>query len=559
MNPTAIAVLLPLLLVGLPSDGGPDAPWGADIRLTRTAGDSLLTFNFAHPLAADEAARVHLVWYEQSGERRQVHYRRSPDGGSTWEPALRLSAPGNWSEHPSLAVSGNSVYVVWHSRAGARAPRFDVWLRRSLDGGSSWEDPVALTNSHRAAHATVAAQGETVQLVWGDSRDGTPEVWTRRSEDGGASWSEESRVSSPRFASWVPTVALAGDAVHVAWVDTRDGNEEEYYRRSRDGGRSWEPIVRLTRDRRNSWAPTLAADGERLYLAWFDQMDAPFTIYSAGTELEEALRLLGLEGGPLPQGVLVPDPRELARRRAEEKLRLISNAAPAWIAAGGDAARLRAILADFEAMGRRGRSYLAKERKLDEALSLLGLTYAPPAFRVSRIYYGDALVAIFADWMERIAEAAPLWVQSGGDVGRLEALLREFERRAALATTEWEIYFRRSLDGGVTWEPTRRLTFARGLSQRPSLAFGGDRVAIAWFDGRHGPGENTEVYIKESADSGSTWGADQRLTEAAGGSLHPASAIAAGRLHVAWHDGRSGQAEIMYRGKPLAPPVYMKP
>jgi hypothetical protein len=48
------------------------------------------------------------------------------------------------------------------------------------------------------------------------------------------------------------------------------------------------------------------------------------------------------------------------------------------------------------------------------------------------------------------------WVRNGGDPSRLEVRLKEFERAMELATSEWEIYYLRSTDGGSTWDgPTR--------------------------------------------------------------------------------------------------------
>jgi len=37
-------------------------------------------------------------------------------------------------------------------------------------------------------------------------------------------------------------VVSNGDFVHVAWFDDRDGNSEIYYKRSTNGGITWEQI-----------------------------------------------------------------------------------------------------------------------------------------------------------------------------------------------------------------------------------------------------------------------------------------------------------------------------
>ena len=61
------------------------------------------------------------------------------------------------------------------------------------------------------------------------------------------------------------------DCVVLAWVDTRDNNEEEYVKISTDSARTWGKATRITRNRLNSWAPSVAISGEAVHLTWFDQ------------------------------------------------------------------------------------------------------------------------------------------------------------------------------------------------------------------------------------------------------------------------------------------------
>ncbi|MEP7341544.1 MAG: hypothetical protein ABI977_27680 [Acidobacteriota bacterium] len=49
--------------------------------------------------------------------------------------------------------------------------------------------------------------------------------------------------------------------------------------------------------------------------------------------------------------------------------------------------------------------------------------------------------------LKQIQAAAPGWVQRGGNLQQLEAMLHEFQQALTLASTEWDIYYRRSTDG----------------------------------------------------------------------------------------------------------------
>src|SRR5439155_26135274 len=145
-----------------------------------------------------------------------------------------------------------------------------IILRQSTDAGASWDAGTQLTDLP-GTHPSLAAWESRLYLVWGDLRAGHAEIYGRRSTDFGVTWEEEQRLTDLPDASWTPSIAVQGDDVYLAWVDTRDGNEEEYFKRSRDGGVTWGPDTRLTNNPANSWAPSLAVSGQTLHLVWFDQ------------------------------------------------------------------------------------------------------------------------------------------------------------------------------------------------------------------------------------------------------------------------------------------------
>lgn len=521
----------------------PRSQWTPDRRLTFDGAESQLSFNFARSIAADEAGRVHVVWYDKRDGSSQVYYKRSADGGETWGADVRLSQDPAWREHPAIAVSGNHIYAVWHD---ARNEGLDIYFSSSSDGGLTWNGEFPLTTDGSSVFASIAAEGENVQVIWGSHQDGPQsEIYTSHSTDGGLSWATATRLSDLPNDSWVSTIAVSGGRVYAAWVDTQDGNEEEYFRRSMDGGNTWGPITRLTDNRANSWAPSLTASGDTVHLVWFDQQDNPVQPLEAEEMLNAAMRLLDLPVEPAPVGVTVTHPELAAQRRAAEKHQLIQSVVLQWIAQGGDVLKLQSLLRELEALGQQGASYLEKDRKLSEVLKLMALSYTPgPTDDLPKISYLDALNIRVQDKLKQIQSAAPAWVQRGGNQQQLEAMLREFQQALTAATLEWELYYRRSTDGGQTWEPTQRLTIAPLPSLRPSIALSGDELHLVWFDYRDG---NAEVYYKHSADAGATWLPDERLTVAPGDSLHPTVAVGGGFVHVAWFDRRDGNAEIYYK------------
>lgn len=114
-----------------------------------------------------------------------------------------------------------------------------------------------------------------------------------------------------------------------------------------------------------------------------------------------------------------------------------------------------------------------------------------------------------------------------------------------------QIYFNRSADRGLSWEPADmridRSPAAVGSSFGVELAAASGAVYAVWQDGRNG---NLDIYFNRSLDGGVTWeAADTRLdTDVAGaaGSASPRILCEGSRVYVVWNDFRNGQADVYF-------------
>jgi hypothetical protein len=109
-----------------------------------------------------------------------------------------------------------------------------------------------------------------------------------------------------------------------------------------------------------------------------------------------------------------------------------------------------------------------------------------------------------------------------------------------------EVYYGKSTDGGTTWEAAKRLAWTAGQSSYPSLAvYSSGTVHAVWQDNTPG---NYEIYYRKSADGGATWGTAKRLTWTSGSSGRPGVAVSSsGHIHLVWQDDTPGKAEIYYK------------
>jgi len=303
------------------------AQWEPDVRLTNDPYSSQTAYNCAHAIASP-GDTIHVVWYDYRDGNAEIYYKRSDDKGLSWTDDMRLTYDPSNSRSPSILVSGSTVHVVWEDD---RDGNFEIYYKRSLDGGNSWgndirltytpsytwhpsliaadsilhlvyydyangwweiyyqrstdlgstwEQPVRLTNDHAGSFwATICSKDTVLHLAWYDGRDGNWQIYYKRSEDNGSTWGVDTRLTFTNDTSWRPCIAVSDSCIHVVWEGYRDHIGQIYYKRSCDGGNTWSNDIRLTDLSGTSIRPNLAASGKGVSVTWVDDRDGNKEIY----------------------------------------------------------------------------------------------------------------------------------------------------------------------------------------------------------------------------------------------------------------------------------------
>jgi hypothetical protein len=284
------------------TDGG--ASWNAAQRITDNAGAS------ASPAIAVDGSDVYIVWADSTPGTSQVHFLRSADGGATW-PAPRVLTRNKTvaAGHPAVAVVGADVYVAWHNVSGAANGNSWISFARSADRGAHWQSAKALSapgGPAAALNPAIAAAASGVFCAWEQNEAGNNEIYFRASLNKGIVWRPSARITTNPGSSTTPALATDGSTVHLAWSDVTPGNAEVYFSQSADKGATWQPALRLTNSAGSSLTPALAVDGLDVHLAWADDTPGNAEIYhristngGAGWQAAERLtRNAGASGAP---------------------------------------------------------------------------------------------------------------------------------------------------------------------------------------------------------------------------------------------------------------------
>jgi len=252
------------------------AQWQQDVRLTNNTAFSGLSNNNARCIAS-AGDFFHIVWYDDRDGNKEIYYKRSTDGGITWEADRRLTNNSSVSEWPSIFVSNLDVHVIWYD---GRDGDTEIYYKRSIDGGASWGADMRLTiSADYSFNPTLSISGQAVHVIWYDNRDGNKEIYYKRSNNGGATWGADTRLTNNSEISWDPAVEASDNFVHVVWWDERDGNYEIYYKRSIDGGANWGTDIRLTNNSALSGFVNISVLDSLVFVFWNDERDGNNEIY----------------------------------------------------------------------------------------------------------------------------------------------------------------------------------------------------------------------------------------------------------------------------------------
>lgn len=250
--------------------------WESDMRLTNNNNNSFPAYNNTKTICSNGAI-LHTVWADERDGNAEVYYKRSLNSGVSWEADVRLTSSAGSSYFPAIHVSGSMILVAWSDN---RDGNFEIYFKRSEDGGSTWSTDTRLTsNTSGSDYPSIAASGSVVIIVWQDLRDTDYEIYFKRSTNGGISWGADQRVSNNTAFSQYPSVTISGAKVNIAWEDNRDGNREIYNRYSNDDGVTWSGENRLTNNSSPSTSVSVTSEGDLVCLTWSDQRDGNWEIY----------------------------------------------------------------------------------------------------------------------------------------------------------------------------------------------------------------------------------------------------------------------------------------
>jgi hypothetical protein len=286
--------VLPDIFFKRSTDGG--KTFGKTINLSNSPIESFI------PRIAVSGKNVYVVWQEGLLEGpSDVSFKRSTDGGKTFGKTINLSDnPKSSTNFPEISVSGKNVYVVWDDDTPGN---FDIFFRRSTDGGKTFGKTINLSNNDGNSEIPrIAVSGRNVYVVWKDFTLGLEDIFFKRSTNKGDDFGKTINLSNnPEATSERPRIAVSGRNVYVVWQDDTQGNGDIFFRRSTDGGKTFEKTKNLSNNAEGSLVPQIVASGRNVYVVWEDFTPGNIDIFfrrstDRGDDFDKTINLSNNDG-----------------------------------------------------------------------------------------------------------------------------------------------------------------------------------------------------------------------------------------------------------------------
>lgn len=217
----------------------------------------------------------------------QIFFTMSRDFGVNWNnmpQTQNISKSPGEAFGPSLAVNKNGkvrLYVTYHDNSNGPTQAYIISTKKK----TKFRAPRILTPHNGGAFSPRVAldSSESVNVVWGDTKDGRAKVLFARSTDLGLSFNEPIDVSRSPGAAFDPEIAVdSTDAINVAWQDTAPGPSVIMFSRSTDGGDTFSEPIQISTGTGNATEAAISTDSAgRISVVWVDETTGNAEAYYA--------------------------------------------------------------------------------------------------------------------------------------------------------------------------------------------------------------------------------------------------------------------------------------
>lgn len=206
----------------------------------------------------------------------------SPNGGMTWTYSLNVTNDSYFDDKPWISAYNDTILLTYAGGAG-----FDVYFRKSTNGGLSFSSPVLINTSGNGSMPKKGPNGE-IYVMWGldypQNSQYDEGIWIRKSIDGGNTFLPKVHVAdlyvNSSLLPWrcyaIPSMDIDRNTGYIYIVyqstDASGTNWDIYITKSTNGGASFSTPVRVNDvTQGHQFFPWISCDESgKIHVIWYD-------------------------------------------------------------------------------------------------------------------------------------------------------------------------------------------------------------------------------------------------------------------------------------------------
>ena len=260
------------LITNLSKFTGNESHINSLVNISSNKGNSEL------PKFAVTGKNISILWLDDSSGYRDLYFKRSIDGGKTFEKSINLgNIPGGAYDH-QIAVINNYVFVIWEQSPENNG---QIFFKRSTDWGKTFEKSINLGNNTGLSGTPQIAVSKgnstdndsksvRVYIIWHDSSEG---IVVRNSVDAGSTFEKTISISENNPLAFFPKITTQDNNVYAVWITIynkglENETKEVSFAKSNNGGISFDKVTNLTNDAKISFNAQLASSDNNVYVVW---------------------------------------------------------------------------------------------------------------------------------------------------------------------------------------------------------------------------------------------------------------------------------------------------
>ncbi|HEU4481812.1 MAG TPA: sialidase family protein [Nitrososphaeraceae archaeon] len=223
---------------------------------------------------------VYVVWQESVIESLPEHnydifFIKSENKGRSFSNPINLSNNNEYSERPQMAVSKNSIFIVWAENVdNNNNNNKQIMFTKSEDNGTTFSKVINLSNnSKNSDNPEISVFNENVYVVWQESdknntnTKNNKNIVFKNSLDNGNTFNNSLELIKNTKDAF-PKINSYGNNVYIVWNnENKNNNSGLFLVKSSDKGNSFEKGIKLT-DQSNSGESQIAVDKNEVLVVW---------------------------------------------------------------------------------------------------------------------------------------------------------------------------------------------------------------------------------------------------------------------------------------------------